>query len=195
MKQFLYTLAGALILVAMLQVTACKSSKPVPVAKQTGAVEIALPFQGQAYRNSATHFRTVNSGNSPDLATAKKIAMVNARAEMAANIQSIIKSVTDNYTQQRKIEDAVAFNTKFEELVRQVVNQQLNQVNILEEKLYHEANGSYTSWVAIEMPVKPIMLDLENNITKDQALRQDYEKMLFERIFNEEMEKLQRERP
>lgn len=195
MRNFMYTLAGIVMVSALIGTSACKSSKPVPVTKQTGSVEIAIPFQGPAYRNSPTHFRTVNSGNSPDLATAKKIAMVNARAEMAANIQSTIKSVTDNYTQQRKIEDAVSFNTKFEELVRQVVNQQLNQINILEEKLFQEANGSYTSWVAIEMPVKPVMLELEKNITIDQALRQDYEKMLFERIFNEELEKLQKARP
>lgn len=195
MKRILYTLSNLLVIAMMINFTSCKSSKPVSVATSTGAVEVALPFQGSAYRNTASHFRAVNNGNSPDLATAKKIALVNARNELATNVQTTIKSVTDNYTQQRKIDDITAFNNKFEELVRQVVNQQLNQVNIIDEKMFQETNGSYTSWVAIEMPVTPVLEEIGKSISRDQSLRQDYDKMLFEKMFNEEMDKLQTERP
>lgn len=195
MKKTLYSLASLLAIALMVNFSSCGSSKSVPVADRTGAVEISLPFQGPAYRNSSTHFRAVNNGNSPDLATAKKIAMVNARNELAGNIQATIKAVTENYTQQRRIDDITEFSNKFEELTRQVVNQQLNQVNVMDEKMFQEPNGSYTSWVAIEMPVNPILDEVGKTISRDQSLRQDYDKMLFEKIFNEEMDKLEQERP
>jgi hypothetical protein len=121
--------------------------------------------------------------------------MVNARNELAANIESTIKAVTENYTQQRRIDDITEFSNKFEELTRQVVSQQLNQVNVMDEKMFQETDGSYTSWVAIEMPVNPIIDEVGKNISRDQSLRQDYDKMLFEKVFNEEMDKLEKERP
>lgn len=195
MKKVFYTLTSIMVIAMMMNFSSCGSSKPASVTDRTGAIEISLPFQGPAYRNSATHFRTVNSGNSPDLATAKKIALVNARNEMAANIQATLKAVTENYTQQRRIDDIVEFSNKFEELTRQVVNQQLNQVNVMDEKMFQEQNGTYTSWVAIEMPVNPVLDEVGKSISRDQALRQDYDKMLFEKVFNEEMDKLERERP
>ncbi|GHV09663.1 hypothetical protein FACS1894162_0710 [Bacteroidia bacterium] len=34
------------------------------------------------------------------MATAKKIALTNAKAELASNIQSVVKAVTENYTNQ-----------------------------------------------------------------------------------------------
>jgi hypothetical protein len=195
MKRTLYTLASLLAIALMFNFSSCGSSKHATVADRTGAIEISLPFQGPAYRNSATHFRAVNNGKSPDLATAKKIAMVNARNELAANIESTIKAVTENYTQQRRIDDITEFSNKFEELTRQVVSQQLNQVNVMDEKMFQETDGSYTSWVAIEMPVNPIIDEVGKNISRDQSLRQDYDKMLFEKVFNEEMDKLEKERP
>src|SRR6478752_9673656 len=88
---------------AMLAVTGCKSKKATPVQKETGAVEISVPFSSKEYRSDENTFRAKQVGKSPDLATAKKIAFQQARAEMAANIQATVKRVTDQYTNQRTV--------------------------------------------------------------------------------------------
>ncbi len=82
---------------------ACKSKKntTTPIEKSTGAVEITVPFSSKEYYSDKENFRAKSSGNSPDLQTAKKIAMQNAKSEMAGLIQTTVKKVTDQYTQQR----------------------------------------------------------------------------------------------
>lgn len=194
MKRVTTALSIIIVLAAFSSLTSCRSPKPA-VAEHTGAIELTIPFSGPEFRNSATHFRAVQSAQSPNIAGAKQIALHRAKQQLASNIQSLMKSVTDNYTQQRDIANVIEFNSKFESLSREVTNQQLHQVNVMDEKLFLEKDGNYTVWVAIEMPVKPLLLEFESGISRDQALRQDYDKMLFERIFDEEMEKLENQRP
>src|SRR5690606_7544712 len=101
--------------IAALTFAGCKSKKGTPVQKETGAVEISVPFSSSEYRSTSEYFRSKQVGKSPDLATAKKIAFQNARAEMAANINAVVKRVTDQYTNQRTIGNKQEFENKFEE--------------------------------------------------------------------------------
>ena len=100
--------------VALLTVVGCKSKKTT-VQKETGAVEITVPFSGKEFRSDENYFRAKQIGKSPDLATAKKIAFQNAKSEMASNINSTVKKVTDQYTNQRTVGNAQEFENKFEE--------------------------------------------------------------------------------
>lgn len=175
---------------ALLMVTSCKSKKTPTVAQQTGAQEITVPFSSKEYRSDENTFRAKQSGKSPDLATAKKIAFQNARAEMAANIQATIKRVTDQYTNQRTVGNAQEFENKFEELAREVVNMQLSNVKEIGEKIFREPDNSYTYWIAIEASKKEVFEKMDAKISADAKLKLDYDKMKFQQIFDEEMKKL-----
>src|SRR3954470_5047351 len=110
--------------VALMMITGCKSKKATPVQKETGAIEISVPFSSKEFRSDENAFRAKQVGKSPDLATAKKIAFQNAKAELASNIQSTVKRVTDQYTNQRTVGNTQEFENKFEELAREVVDLQ-----------------------------------------------------------------------
>lgn len=168
----------------------CKSKKATPVAKETGAVEISVPFSSKEYRSDENAFRAKQMGKSPDMATAKKIAFQNARGEMAGNINAMVKRVTDQYTNQRTVGNAQEFENKFEELSREVVSQELSNVKEIGEKIYKEPDGSYTYWIAIEADKKAVFEKLDARITNDAKLKLDYDKMKFQQIFDAEMKKL-----
>ena len=51
----------------MLTVVGCKS-KAKPLEKQTGAVELSLPFSSKEYKTDQDFYRAKNLGKSPDLA-------------------------------------------------------------------------------------------------------------------------------
>lgn len=177
----------------MLTLGACKSKKTPPpptVQQQTGAVEISVPFSSKEYRSDAENFRSKQVGKSPDLATAKKIAFQNARAEMAANINAMVKRVTDQYTNQRTVGNAQEFENKFEELAREVVNQELSNVKEIGEKIFKEPDNSYSYWIAIEANKKEVYEKLDAKISNDAKLKLDYDKMKFQQIFDAEMKKL-----
>ena len=106
-------------LVLTLAAFSCKSKKKI--AKIEDSTEISIPFSGKQYENNKNFFRAKQVGESTDLATAKKIAEQNAKAELAGNIEAVIKRVTDQYTNQRSVGDKKNFENKFEEMSREVV--------------------------------------------------------------------------
>ncbi len=175
--------------IAVLSFTACKSKKK-PIQKETGAIEISVPFSESKYRTDVDAFRSKQVGKSPDLATAKKIAFQNARAEMAANINAMVKRVTDQYTNQRTVGNAQEFENKFEELSREVVNLEMSNVKEIGEKIFKETDGAYSYWIALEAEKKNVFDKIDSKISSDAKLKLDYDKQKFQQIFDSEMKKL-----
>lgn len=196
MKTNLNKLLFAALAVSMISGTlsSCKSKKGTPIEKQTGAIEISVPFSTAEYQSNKENFRAKASGNSPDMTTSKKIALQNAKSEMAGLIQTTIKKVTEQYTNQRQVSSTQEFSNKFEELSREVTNQQLVDVRIIGEKIFKETNSTFTYWVAIEANKLAILNGIDKGISGNKKLEQDYDKKKFEEIFNSEMEKLAKER-
>jgi len=176
--------------IAVLALAGCKSKKTTPVQKETGAVEITVPFSSKEYRSDENTFRAKQTGKSPDLATAKKIAFQNARAEMAANINATVKRVTDQYTNQRTVGNTQEFENKFEELAREVVNMEMSNVKEIGEKIFKEPDGAFSYWIAIEADKKTVFEKIDSKISADAKLKLDYDKQKFQQIFDAEMKKL-----
>jgi hypothetical protein len=179
--------------VAVIALAGCKSKKQTPVQKETGAVEITVPFSGKEFRSDENTFRAKQVGKSPDIATAKKIAFQNAKAEMAGNINSTVKRVTDQYTNQRTVGNTQEFENKFEELAREVVNMEMSNVKEIGEKIFKEPDGGYSYWIAIEADKKTVFDKLDAKISSDAKLKLDYDKQKFQQIFDSEMKKLSEE--
>ena len=177
--------------VAMLALAGCKGKKDTtPVQKESGAIEISVPFSSKEYRSNEDYFRAKQVGKSPDMATAKKIAFQNAKAEMAGNINSTVKRVTDQYTNQRTVGNTQEFENKFEELTREVVSLEMSNVKEIGEKIFKETDGSFSYWIAIEAGKKEVFDKLDARISSDAKLKLDYDKQKFQQIFDAEMKKL-----
>jgi basic membrane lipoprotein Med (substrate-binding protein (PBP1-ABC) superfamily) len=179
---------AALAAIAIIAVIGCKTTQSVQSSSST---EVTVPLSEKEYRSDKDYFRATQSGKSPDLATAKKIALQNAKTELAGNIQTLIKAVTENYTNQRTVGDKQEFENKFEEYARAVVNQTLNDVKIIGEKVFKESDGKHTYYIAIEMNKEAMFEKVSDRISKDAKLQLDFDKYQFQKIFDEEMKKFE----
>ena len=177
--------------VLTLAAISCKSKKEI--AKIEDSTEISIPFTGKQYENNKDFFRAKQVGESADLATAKKIAEQNAKAELAGNIEAVIKRVTEQYTNQRSVGDKKNFENKFEEMSREVVRQDVRDVRVIGEKLYKQKDGLYSYWIAVESPKETRLTGVFDGISRDAQLQLDFDKHQFEKIFNEEMRKYELE--
>ncbi len=175
-------------LAAAIGLASCNSAKKIEQSSKSQ--EIIVPFSESKYKSDKDNFRAKNSGKSPDLATAKKIALQNAKAELASNIKTLIKRVNDQYTNQITIDNKQEFENKFEESTREVVSQSLAGVKLLEEKIFRERDGAYTYWVVIEVTKQSLLEGVNNKISKNERLKLEYDKKKFEEIYEREMEKL-----
>jgi len=173
--------------------SSCSSSKKAVTASK-GMEEINVPLSGKDYQTNKEFFRAKSVGKSPDMATAKKIAISNAKAEIAGLISSKIKSVTDNYTNQRSVANAQDFENKFETIAREVVSQQLNDVSIIGEKIFKDKSSTVEYWVAIEISKEAIMNGVSSNVSQNKKLQIDYDKKKFEEVMKSEMDKLENEK-
>ena len=170
---------GAVLLAAMFAGTGCKSSQKA----------LSLPFEGKQYQTDNNHFRARSSGSSPDLETAKRIALQLARTEMATNIQATMKAVSEIYTNQMQVGNVQEFGQTFDAISRQVVDQTLNDVKIIGERAFQEADGRYRYWVVIEMSKEPLVRGLEERISNDDRMKLEFDRHRFRQIFEDEMKK------
>ncbi len=171
----------------------CRSKKDTPDYSAMGT-ELEIPCSDNEFYSDNTHFRGTGIGESTNLASARRQASLDANAALATSINSTIKSVTERYTQDVTIGDAMEFNQNFEDMTRQVVNQTLNNVSTVCNRTF-ENEGRYSVYLAVEVDKDELLNDINSRISRDDRLRLDYDRMKFEEIFNEEMENLRDERP
>lgn len=149
--------------------------------------EVKLPLSGNKYETNKKFFRAVQSGTSKNPATAKTMAIHNAKVLMASNIEATMKAVTDQYTSQFNTAEGLEDASKFEQQSREAVKETISDITVFDEKLFMDKkSGTYTCWVAIEMPkeslVKGIKAKTKDSIKGDQAK--------FQEIFDKEMDAL-----
>jgi hypothetical protein len=172
----------------------CKSSKKKPIATPSGEVEIVLPCSGSEFFTSATVFRANSVGESKGQVVSKRMALSNARAELAASIETTVKSVTDNYFSSRTYDNREELRERYEGLNREVVNQQLNGIRTICERLTRTQEGTYKTYIAIELDTEGLMKAFNDRLSRDEMLRIDYDYERFKNTFEEEMKKFEKRR-
>ncbi len=186
------TITKSILIVAVLgsalAFSSCKKNKDV-IKPDKDAKEIIIPCKDEG-RSDKNYFRADASATSQDMSLSREKALTASKQRVAGLINTKIKSVTDRYVNETEVGTNSDFEQKFENLTREVVNQTLVDIAIVCEKNFQEATGKYTTYIAIEISKDVMLNGIDKGITKDQKLRVDYDKMKFEQIFNEEMEKL-----
>ncbi|MDZ4716281.1 MAG: hypothetical protein SH819_12520 [Cytophagales bacterium] len=177
-------LSTVLALAAALFVTGCKK-QPMPA----GEKEVVVPCSGPDFFTSNKVFRANSIGESMDQVTSKKKALTNARNELAQSIQTTVKTVTDNYTNSREMNKREELEQRFEQLNREVVEQTLQGVRTICEKLVQTKEGNYKTYLALELSADDLVKQYNERLSKDERLKIDYDYEKFKETFDKEMAK------
>jgi hypothetical protein len=79
---------------------------------------------------------------------------------------------------------------RFESLNREVVDQTISGIRTLCEKLMKTENGSYKTYIAIELSADELVAKYNERLSTDDRLKIDYDYEKFKETFNQEMEKM-----
>jgi hypothetical protein len=185
MKKLTYS---TLMLVALggILMIGCKSKEKTP----KGETEVVVPCSGPDFFTTNKFFRANSIGESMDQVTSKKKALANARAELAASIQTTVKAVTDNYTKSREMNNKEEVEERFEQLNREIVDQKLTGLKTICEKLVKTDGGNYKTYIAIELSADELVATYNERLSKDERLKIDYDYEKFKETFDKEMEKM-----
>ncbi|MCB2194360.1 MAG: hypothetical protein KQH79_00780 [Bacteroidetes bacterium] len=192
MKTKFYKPLGLLLMGAVVisgAFTSCKSKKGV--GDMPGEKVIELHCSGPEFRSDKNNFRANATGESSDMEIARKKATSNCKAALAGQIETVIKGTTDNYVNSREFNNVEEVEERFEALNREVINQQLNNVRTICEKITQTKAGTYKCYMAIEMNVDALEEAMNNKLSRDQRLKVDYDYEKYKETFDKEMEKLE----
>ena len=114
---------------------------------------------------------------------------------MAGIIETKIKEVSKIYTIDRKIDGESDYSEKFQNETRSVVNNTLKDLSTICKKTTQKTDGTYNTFIAYECSKDVIYNGIKKTLSNDQKLRQDYDEMKFKEVFDQEMEKLEKEQP
>lgn len=163
------------------------------VAENTpkGEVLITTHCSGPEFFTDKKNFRANALGESIDQMTSKKKAMSNARAQLATDLETTMKVVGDNYVNSTEFNNKEEITETFQENARTVTNQVLQGVKTICEKQTRTAQGTYKTYIAIELSADELVQKYNERLSKDEKLKADYNYEKFKETFEKEMEKLE----
>jgi hypothetical protein len=153
---------------------------------------ITLPCSSPDYKSDRYFFRATGSASHQNKSTAERMARLDANANLAATINVTMHSVIDRYVSEHHGGEASQTSRRYVELTRSTADQQLRNVGIVcNESTFN--NGRFTVYMAVEVPKENVLQSIDKDVSSEPS-GLDYEKMKFEKIFDEEMEKLENEK-
>jgi polyhydroxyalkanoate synthesis regulator phasin len=174
----------------VLALSSCGSSKPVAATPTIpDEVKVVMYCNGTEYMSDKTALRFSAIGTSMDQMTSKKKALSEARAGLAAQIETKIKSVIDNYVKSGEHSNKEDLSKRYEGLSREVVNQNLAGTRTICEEMTKTKDGTFKTYTCVELGGPEILSSLNNKLSKDEMLKVDYDYEKFKKTFEDEMSK------
>lgn len=160
----------------------CKSSS------QAGE-KVKMPFTGNKYESNNRFFRGTGSGVSVKQNIARGKADIDAKNQLAAQVRTNIRAVTDQYLAQTENAEAADVADKFQSLVREVMNTDVADMRkIGEETRYNETTKEYTQYVAYEIKKNAMFRFMKKQAKTDDKINEVTRKKI-EEILDEEIKK------
>jgi hypothetical protein len=166
---------------AIFALNACQSNKFL-------GSKVKEPFSGDKYESNNRYFRGVGKGESKDQNISESKAELQAKKEMAQQMSTTIKGVTDQHMSETEVGQASEITEKFESLIREVTNTKLADLRKIGQEQYKNSEGNYTTYVAYEIHKKHMYRYLKQQAKLNQKLN-EAERKEIEAIIDEELKK------
>jgi hypothetical protein len=147
------------------------------------------PFQGSAYESNNRFFRATGKGTSTKDNIARGKADMEAKTQLAGQVNTTMKQVADQYLAQTENEGAEDVADKFQSLVRQVMNTDMADLRKMDEKkFYNEQTQEYSVFIAYEIKKNAMFRYMKRQAKTDQKV-DERQREVIEKIIDEELEK------
>ncbi len=146
----------------------------LPACKTTSGpagTRVKQPFTGNKYESNNTWWRSTGMGASSKQNIARGKADSEARSQLASQIGTNMRAVTDQYLGQTENERARDVADKFQSLVREVMNTELADMRkVGEETYFNEATNDYTVYVAYEIKKNAMLRFMKKQARADAKI-------------------------
>jgi hypothetical protein len=167
------------LLAALALATACANG---PLGKK-----VKEPFRGNAYESNNRFFRATGKGESSQDNIARGKADIEAKAQLAGQVNTTMKQVADQYLGQTENERAADVADKFQSLVRQTMNTNIADLRkIGEEKYFNQKENKYTVFIAYEIKKNAMFRFMKKQARVDNTIN-ERQLELIDKILDEQI--------
>lgn len=171
----------------------CVALIAVSCASSPFGQKVKEPFRGSAYESNNRFFRATGKGTSSQDNIARGKADIEAKAQLAGQVNTTMKQVADQYLGQTENADAADVADKFQSLVRQVMNTDIADLRkIGEQKYYNDKAKEYTVFIAYEIKKNAMFRFMKKQAKVDKTIN-ERQREVIEKIIDEELEKIEDE--
>ena len=151
--------------------------------------KVREPFRGSDYESNNRFFRASGKGVSSADNIAKGKADIEAKTQLAGQVNTTMKQVADQYLGQTENERAADVADKFQSLSRQVMNTDMADLRkIGEEKFYDKKEKKYTVFIAYEIKKNAMFRFMKKQAKTDQKI-DERQQEIIQKILDEELKK------
>ena len=155
--------------------------------------KVKEPFQGSAYESNNRFFRASGKGVSSADNIAKGKADIEAKTQLAGQVNTTMKQVADQYLGQTENERATDVADKFQSLAREVMNTDMADLRkIGEEKYFNKKENKYTVFIAYEIKKNAMFRFMKKQAKTDQKI-DERQQEIIQKILDEELKKAEAE--
>lgn len=153
-----------------------------------GQKQVELPCFQDKYTPTKKNYIASGRGISIDQVTSRKKALMNAKQEIASLMRTNIKSLTDDYSISRNVNNKEEFKSRFETITSETVDQMLVDIDIkCQELAYDKKQNQYNTYIAISISKDDAAKNIVNKLSKKdrEELDLDYEK--FRKLLDKDL--------
>ncbi|NQW27381.1 MAG: hypothetical protein HQ474_05670 [Flammeovirgaceae bacterium] len=182
MKNIKNIIFRSLMLVAVLGLLQCGVSVP------KGQKIVDLPCFQDKYTSKKKEYIASGRGISADQVTARKKAMINAKSEIAALIKSNIRSLVDDYTISRTVNNQEEVKSRFESLTSESVEQMLVDVEVAcQELTFDKKNKQYNSYLALKIDKDNLAASIADKLSQEEKKELDLDYGQFRELLDRDV--------
>lgn len=175
------TILGVLILI----LAACS---PGTLGKK-----VREPFRGSAYESNNRFWRATGKGESSQDNIARAKADIDAKAQLAGQVNITMKQVADQYVGQTENEKGADVADKFQSLIRAVMNTDIADLRkVGEEKYHNDKTGNFTVFMAYEIKKGAMLRFMKQQAKTDETIN-ERQRDLIEKIIDQEIARAEEE--
>jgi hypothetical protein len=151
--------------------------------------EVKRTIPRNAYESNNRFFRSTGKGVSSQDNIARGKADIEAKAQLAGQVNTTMKQVADQYLGQAENEKGADVADKFQSLVRQVMNTNISDLRkIGEKKYYNEKEKEYSVFMAYEIKKNAMFRFMKKQAKVDNTI-DERQLDLIEKILDDEIKK------
>jgi hypothetical protein len=155
--------------------------------------KVKEPFQGNAYESNNRFWRGTGKGESIKDNIARSKADLEAKSQLAGQVNTTMKQVADQYLGQTENENAADVADKFQSLVRQIMNTDIADLRkIGEKKFLNDKTKTYTVFIAYEIKKNAMLRFMKKQAKVDKTI-DERQREVIEKIIDEEIAKADQE--